>query len=379
MATIRIDHARKQYASQTHPAVDDLSLEAAEGELLVLLGPSGCGKTTTLRLIAGFERPDQGTISIGAETVAGERAWIPPEKRGVGIVFQDYALFPHLTVAQNVAFGILRLGRRERLARVDEALAAVDLLPYARRYPHELSGGQQQRVALARALAPRPRVLLLDEPFSNLDPELRVALRDEVRALVRRAGITTILVTHDQSEAFAVADRIALLHGGRLHQLAAPDELYRRPASRWVAGFVGRAQFIGGRASDGMVATELGAFPAPENLGDGQYADVLLRPDDLEIHIDRAGDGLVVGREFGGATVRYSVRLGSGQTVDVIQPSARPVALDEVVRIEALPREPVMFPSEHHARSAIISANRRLKSAADTMTPASEFATINRE
>lgn len=363
MATIILDQITKHYGSQSRPAVDRLSLEVGDGELLVLLGPSGCGKTTTLRMIAGFERPESGAIWIGSELVAHGRSWVPPERRGVGIVFQDYALFPHLTVAQNVAFGILRLPRRDRNERVDAALAAVDLHDYAARYPHELSGGQQQRVALARALAPRPLLLLLDEPFSNLDPELRVALRYEVRAIVRRAGITTVLVTHDQSEAFALADRVAVMHGGQLHQLADPETLYRRPASRFVAGFVGRAQFIAGSVCDGRVQTELGTFRTHIDLPCGTPAEVLLRPDDLHIRSDRQGNALVVGREFGGATVRYGVRLPSGREIDVIQPSAHLIALDSTVRLDVLPAEPVVFPMQltpesRPAESALVLGNQ---------------------
>jgi iron(III) transport system ATP-binding protein len=344
MATIRLEHVTKRYAAQVHPAVDDLSLEVHEGELLVLLGPSGCGKTTTLRLIAGFERPQMGVITIGEAPVANPCTWVPPERRGVGIVFQDYALFPHLTVAQNIAFGMLRLPRHERTERVQAILAAVDLQNYAQRYPHELSGGQQQRIALARALAPRPRVLLLDEPFSNLDPELRIALRYEVRSMVQRSGITTILVTHDQSEAFAFADRIAVMHAGHLHQLADPETLYRRPASRFVASFVGRAQFVSGVTSHGHLETELGFFPLRAPLPQGTGAEVLLRPDDLQIQPDRYGHATVVAREFAGATVRYAVRLPSERVIDVIQPSVNLVPLDSAVRVEVLHHDPVIFP-----------------------------------
>ncbi len=346
MADIELTNVSKIYRGQDHPAVDDLSLRVEDGELLVLLGPSGCGKTTTLRLIAGFERPASGTIRIGGEIVADERAWTPPERRGIGIVFQDYALFPHLTVAQNVAFGILRIPRRERQERVANVLEAVGLSAYAQRYPHELSGGQQQRVALARALAPQPRVLLLDEPFSNLDPELRVALRYEVRSIVRRAGVTTVLVTHDQSEAFAMADRIAVMHQGRLHQLADPETLYRRPASRFVAGFVGRAQFLRGVVTNGHVETELGPFRLERPLPYGMQAEALLRPDDLHIRPDQQGYARVVEREFGGATVRYGVRLPSAQVIDVIQPSAQLIPLDSTVRVEVLPPDPVIFPAQ---------------------------------
>lgn len=346
MATIELDQITKRYPAQAHPAVDNLSLKVGDGELLVLLGPSGCGKTTTLRMIAGFERPETGSIQIGSEIVANERAWVPPERRGVGIVFQDYALFPHLTVAQNVAFGMLRTARRERAERVAVTLATVDLSEYAERYPHELSGGQQQRVALARAMAPQPRLLLLDEPFSNLDPELREVLRYEVRAIVRRSGITTVLVTHDQSEAFALADRIAVMHRGKLHQLADPETLYRRPASRFVAGFVGRAQFLPGIVNNSHVTTELGDFHLQTPMPQGASAEALLRPDDLHIAPDQAGKALVIGREFGGATVRYAVRLPSSRIIDVIQPSVHLLPLDSPVSIEVLPREPVIFATQ---------------------------------
>jgi iron(III) transport system ATP-binding protein len=343
MATIELDRITKRYAAQSRPAVEELSLKVGDGELLVLLGPSGCGKTTTLRMIAGFERPEIGAIRIGSETVAAETAWVPPERRGVGIVFQDYALFPHLTVAQNVAFGMLRMARRDRAERVAAALATVDLSDYADRYPHELSGGQQQRVALARAMAPQPRLLLLDEPFSNLDPELREALRYEVRTIVQRSGITTVLVTHDQSEAFALADRIAVMHRGQLHQLADPETLYHRPASRFVAGFVGRAQFLPGVINHGHIATELGRFPLQSPMPQGSSAEALLRPDDLHITLDTNGKALVIGREFGGATVRYAVRLPSSRVIDVIQPSIHLIPLDSTVSVEVLPPEPVIF------------------------------------
>lgn len=343
MAPITIEHISKHFSTQAQAAVDDLSLDVHEGELLVLLGPSGCGKTTTLRMIAGFERPETGRILLGDELVASNSNWVPPERRGVGIVFQDYALFPHLTVAQNIAFGVLRVPRRERNQQVAEALEAVDLVAYADRYPHELSGGQQQRVALARALAPKPRVLLLDEPFSNLDPELRTTLRYEVRSIVQRARITTVLVTHDQSEAFAMADRIAVMHRGCLHQIDHPELLYRQPQSRFVAGFVGRAQFIPGEVYPNRVETELGIFPNHVHAAPGTAVDVLLRPEDLHLASDPLGTARIVGREFGGATVRYAVRLPSGQQIDVIQSSFDLLSLDSSVRVTVLPTTPVMF------------------------------------
>ena len=355
MASIELTHVCKAFG-RTRAAVADLSLSVQDGELLVLLGPSGCGKTTTLRMIAGFERPDQGVIRLDGDLVASGNHWVPPEQRGVGMVFQDYALFPHLTVAQNVAFGVLRLSRRERTARVAEALAAVDMSELGARYPHELSGGQQQRVALARAMAPRPRVLLLDEPFSNLDPELRANLRYEVRSIVRRAEMTTVLVTHDQSEAFALADRIAVMQEGQLHQVAAPEEMYRRPATPFVASFVGRAQFLPGLIQDHRVTTRIGVFTHDGSRVVRGPVSVLLRPDDLRIEANPSGEGLVVEREFGGATVRYGVRLLDGTIIDVVQPSVHLIGLDTVVSIEALPAEPVVFAANSVPRVPIAVA-----------------------
>ena len=242
----------------TTPAVADASLCADRGEFVALLGPSGCGKTTLLRLIAGFEAPDAGAVDIAGRRVAGNGTWVPPEKRRVGMMFQDYALFPHLTVAENVGFGV---HRAHRGARVLEVVRCVGLEGLEQRYPHELSGGQQQRVALARALAPEPELVLLDEPWSNVDPSLRASLRDEIVALLRTLDVTTVLVTHDREEAFSIADRIALMRDGTVVQEGSPEALYLSPASRWAAEFVGAGNFVPGLVRDGHVDTPLGAFP----------------------------------------------------------------------------------------------------------------------
>ena len=247
-------------------AVSATSFCVERGEVVALLGPSGCGKTTLLRLIAGFEAPDAGRVTVAGEDVAGAGRWVPPERRRVGMVFQDYALFPHLTVTQNVAFG---LPRKERSARVPMLLALVDLCGLGDRYPHELSGGQQQRVALARALAPAPEAILLDEPWSNVDPHLRSELRDEVAAILRPLGVTVVLVTHDREEAFSLADRIALMRDGVIEQQGTPEELYQAPASRWAAEFVGAANFVPGTVANGLVTTSLGSFPANGASGHG--------------------------------------------------------------------------------------------------------------
>src|ERR671910_160939 len=254
-------------------AVDEAQLCVERGEFVALLGPSGCGKTTLLRLIAGFEDPDGGTVDVAGRRVAGAGTWVPPEQRRVGMVFQDYALFPHLTVAENVGFG---LSRRARSARVAELLAIVGLDGLGRRYPHELSGGQQQRVALSRALAPSPELVLLDEPWSNVDPFLRETLRAEVSEIIRPLGVTVLLVTHDREEAFSLADRIALMRDGSVVQEGTSEDLYFSPVSRWAAEFVGAANVLTGRIVGGLVETSIGAFPA-NGASAREAAQVLLR------------------------------------------------------------------------------------------------------
>ncbi len=309
-------------------AVASTSLAVERGEVVALLGPSGCGKTTLLRMIAGFETPDSGEISIAGVPVSGAGAWVPPERRRVGMVFQDYALFPHLTTAENIAFGI---PRKERLARVPMLLALVDLCGLGDRYPHELSGGQQQRVALARALAPAPEAILLDEPWSNVDPHLRGALRDEVAAILRPLGVTVILVTHDREEAFSLADRIALMRAGTIVQEGTPEELYQVPATRWAAEFVGAANFVPGTVANGLVRTRLGTFPANGASG-ASTVDVLVRPELLELAPDPAGGAEVVAREFRGHDVFYRVLLDGVELVSQ-RPSNEVVPLGARVSI----------------------------------------------
>jgi iron(III) transport system ATP-binding protein len=314
-------------------AVREATLCVERGELVALLGPSGCGKTTLLRLIAGFETPDAGTIELDGSPVAGGGTWVAPERRRVGMVFQDYALFPHLNVAENVGFG---LPRRERAGRVPGLLARVDLAGLGERYPHELSGGQQQRVALARALAPAPELVLLDEPWSNVDPHLRGELREELSQVLRPLDVTVVLVTHDREEAFSLADRIALMRDGTVVQEGTPEELYREPASRWAAQFVGAANFLPGRlAAGGLVETALGAFPA-RNPNGSSAVDVLIRPELLELCPDPAGGAEVVGREFRGHDVFYRVLLDGLELVSQ-RPSTEVVPLG--ARVSVRPHE----------------------------------------
>ncbi|GMU64431.1 MAG: spermidine/putrescine ABC transporter ATP-binding protein [Acidobacteriota bacterium] len=321
-APLFVDRLAKRFGAEA--VLDDVTFEAAPGEILALLGPSGSGKTTLLRLLAGFERPDAGEIRLGAERI--DR--LPAERRGFGMVFQHYALFPHRTVAGNVAFGLetRKLPRAEIADRVESALARVELAGLGRRKVGEISGGQQQRVALARALAPEPRVLLLDEPLSNLDPSLRERTRRDLARTLGELGITTLLVTHEQEEAFELGGRVALLHRGRLAQIGTPDELYRRPATLFAAGFVGRASFVPVtvRALDGDAATVDGAaLPGGplrvenvESVAVGEPGVAMLRPESLALAApDSAGAiaGSVIAARFGGARSWVVVRVdGTG-------------------------------------------------------------------
>jgi iron(III) transport system ATP-binding protein len=323
---IRLAGVKKRFGATI--AVDEATLCVERGEVVALLGPSGCGKTTLLRLIAGFERPDAGTVEVAGRKVAGAGAWIPPEQRRVGMVFQDYALFPHLTVAENIGFG---LQRRIRGGRVAELLSVVGLDDLGRRYPHELSGGQQQRVALARALAPSPELVLLDEPWSNVDPFLRETLRAEVSEIIRPLGVTVLLVTHDREEAFSIADRIALMRDGAVVQEGTSEEIYFSPVSRWAAEFVGAANVLTGRVVDGHVETSVGAFPA-NGASVLEAAQVLVRPELLELEPDPAGAAQVVGREFRGHDVFYRVLLDGVELVSH-RPSTEVVPLGSRVSI----------------------------------------------
>ena len=310
----------RQFDGANAPAVDALSLEVGQGEILVLVGPSGSGKTTALRLVAGFERPDAGQVWIAGRQVAGDGVWIAPEARSVGMVFQDYALFPHLTVSENVAFGLFCFHRFERAPRSRDVLEMVGMLEHADRYPHELSGGQQQRVALARALAPRPFAVLLDEPFSNLDAHLRAQLRDEVRTILKETGTSAIFVTHDQQEALLLGDRVAVLNHGRLEQAGTSEAVFHAPRTRFVAAFFGRPDFVPATVSPRGLETELGLVPQLVALPAGAAVEVLVRPDDVAIAPSPGGRGVVKRRLFHGGSVTYCVQLPSGRTIHSHQP-----------------------------------------------------------
>jgi iron(III) transport system ATP-binding protein len=309
-------------------ALDRAGLEVRRGEFLAVLGPSGCGKTTALRVVAGFERPEAGTVELDGRTVAGPETWVPPERRGVGMVFQDYALFPHLDVAGNVGFGLSRSGRA---ARVAEVLELVGLAGLERRRPGELSGGQQQRVALARALARRPTAVLLDEPWNAIDPLRRQEMRDDLASLLRATDVTVVLVTHDREEAFTLGDRIALMRDGRFVQAGTPEQLYFAPADPWCARFVGASNLLPGEAAGRRVSTAVGPLSAEE--GRSGHVEVLLRPELVGLEADSAGSGEVVGRVFLGHDVLYRVRLSDGTTLAAQRPSNERIALGDRVRV----------------------------------------------
>ena len=309
-----------------------LGFALERGAIGCLLGPSGGGKTTALRCIAGFEAAQGGEIRIAGRVVSGPGTMVPPEKRRIGMVFQDYALFSHLTVAGNIAFGLHAAPRAERTARVRELAELVGLSAALGKYPHEISGGQQQRVALARALAPRPELLLLDEPFSNLDIDLRERLSLEVREIIKASGATAVLVTHDQQEAFAMADEIGILHDGRIQQWDTPYNLYHRPANRFVADFVGQGVFLPARAlASGRLEIELGVLQGDAHGNDN--LEVLLRPDDV-VHDDAAPTRAeVLHKAFRGAEILYTLRLESGRKVLALVPSHHNHALGEKIGI----------------------------------------------
>ena len=328
------------------PAVQEISFAAREGEILCLLGPSGCGKTTILRAIAGFEPVRSGQIFLSGQLVSSPDVMTPTENRRVGMVFQEYALFPHLRVQDNIAFGLHHFARSERASRVQEMLRLTGLEGFERRYPHELSGGQQQRVALARALVQNPVVLLLDEPFSNLDPDMAGRMRQELHDLLRRTKTTTVLVTHDHDEAFAMADRIAVLNQGRLEQFDTPEMMYHMPATPFVADFVGQADFIPGTVTQGMVHTELGEFPDTIECTDGTNVVVMIRPDDIHLVPTEGARSRVLSRQFHGSENLYTVSLPSGQIVHSSQGSTSVYQAGTTVEIRVLATHTVLFRRE---------------------------------
>jgi iron(III) transport system ATP-binding protein len=336
------------------PVIRGLSLRLEPGEIGCLLGASGCGKTTALRAIAGFEALDSGSITVGDKIVSSTTKQVAPEKRSVGMVFQDHALFPHLTVFDNVAFGLRKLKSTERRERIKSLLELTGLVGLDARYPHELSGGQQQRVALARALAPEPSVLLMDEPFSNLDTRLRRRMGGEIRGMLKARGTTTLLVTHDQQEAFALADRVGILKDGRMLQWGSPYQLYHRPVSRYVAAFTGRGSYLRARIDGACLRHALGRSPLPEERPAGEALALLIRPDDIRPN-PVGVRAEVVSHQFQGAEILYQLRLASGEEINALFPSHDDFEVGSTIGVELDARHLVLYPADQ--TSPAISAD----------------------
>jgi iron(III) transport system ATP-binding protein len=357
MAGISIRNLTKAYGDSEMAAVKDLSLEIGDNQFVTLLGPSGCGKTTTLRLIAGYIAPDSGSIQVDGRPISSPEAVVPPENRGMGMVFQNYAVWPHKTVFENVVFGlrVRKVPTAEARARVAQALALVNLTGFEQRLPNELSGGQQQRVALARSLVVEPDILLLDEPLSNLDAKLRERMRGELKQLQRRTGITFIYVTHDQAEALALSDQIAVLHEGRLQQFGSPSEVYARPANRIVADFMGTVNLLpakvvaaGNGTAQFVVAGSLKLeAPAPDGISVGDEVDVAVRPENILLSAGGTGAGInakVADRTFLGNVSEYYVALPHDQTLRVQTHPKDVFAVGETVGVAVDTAQISIFP-----------------------------------
>jgi iron(III) transport system ATP-binding protein len=348
---LSLDGVVRQFAGSFSIAVNHVTLNLCQGEILGLLGPSGCGKTTLLRLMAGFEKPQSGTIELAGQTVASTRHWVPPERRDVGMVFQDYALFPHLSVMQNVAFGLRhpqrRLSRPQIQTLAEKAIAVVGLTGLEMRYPHELSGGQQQRVALARALSPQPALILLDEPLSNLDAQVRLRLRQEIRDILKSTGTSAVFVTHDQEEALSTCDRIAVLHQGCLEQIDTPEILYDQPASQFVAEFVTQANRLKAQWHEGGWKTEVGWFPAPIDYRvDIEQGVVMILQEGFQMTADVDSPILIRDRQFLGREYRYCLSTPDGVKLYGRSPIHQPLSIGSAVKLSIRPEAVRIFPDQ---------------------------------
>lgn len=353
-AILHVEGLTKQFSQTTIPAVEAVTLTLPKGDLLGLLGPSGCGKTTLLRLIAGFEQPQTGTIEIAERIVTGGGYWVPPEQRDIGMVFQDYALFPHLTIAKNVAFGLRKLGKQQThdiKKCTKEAIALVGLEGLENRYPHELSGGQQQRVALARALAPRPALILLDEPLSNLDVQVRLRLRQEVREILKSTGTSAVFVTHDQEEALSISDWVAVMRQGRLEQFGTPEEIYREPASRFVAEFVTQANFLAAQRQGDLWETEIGCFNVPtqesgvRSQASFDTGELMIRQEDMIMTPDDDASVVIRDRQFLGREHCYCLLTPSGQELHARTASSTALPIGTRVHLSIAEQALRIFPT----------------------------------
>ena len=338
--SLRLAGVTRRFGDVT--ALDHVDLDVAPGEVVAILGPSGCGKTTLLNVVAGHLRPDGGSIAVGGRTVAGDGAWVAPQDRRVAMVFQDFALFPHLTVAENVAFALPKEQRREGAARARALLDLLDVGALAERRPTEISGGQQQRVALARALAQEPELVLLDEPFSSLDQATRDDVRGEMIGRLRETGLACVVVTHDQEEALSISDRVAVMHGGRILQIDQPEVLYRKPFCSEVADFLGRANVLDGEGLGEVVDTPLGRY-ALLGAAHGPVR-VFVRPELVGVRPDPAGEAVVEAKAFRGHDVMYTLRLSDGSVAWAHRPSVDMAEVGDRVAIEPQPGHAALVP-----------------------------------
>ena len=340
---LELDHITCGYQSHV-PAIHDLSLRLHTGNIVCLLGPSGCGKTTTLRAIAGFEKVTSGEIRLQGQVLASSSVHIPPEQRRVGMVFQEYALFPHMSVEDNIAFGLYHWKPSDRQARIGDLLDLVGLSGLEHRFPHELSGGQQQRVAIARALAPNPLMLLLDEPFSNLDPDMTIKMRKELYRVLRQTQTTAILVTHDHEEAFAMADQVAVMQNGVLVQCDTPEMIYQQPSCSFVAEFIGQANTIPGVIHNGHIETEIGTFPNESHFQSQSRVLVMIRPTDIAFTPAESGPGTIESRQFQGSQTLYTIRLQSGQLIHCCMLPIPVYNIETSVNIHVTTTHTILFP-----------------------------------
>lgn len=347
---LRLKSVCKQFSGNLTSAVDRVSFTLQQGDLLGLLGPSGCGKTTLLRILAGFDRPSSGVVELAGQIVTGAGYWLPPEQRNTGMVFQDYALFPHLTIAENIAFGLKNKNsgftRRQIKERISEVLVLVGLNGLEKRYPHELSGGQQQRVALARALAPQPSLILLDEPLSNLDVQVRQRLRHEIRNILKASGTSAIFVTHDREEALAISDKIAVMRDGQLEQIGTPEEIYAEPASRFVAEFVTQANFLPAQRRGKIWKTEIGEFEIANSaiIDSLEQADLMIREEEIALKPDENAATIVKERQFLGREYRYCLQTASGQRIHARTTARVNLAEGTRVKLSIASIDPQIFP-----------------------------------